>query len=236
MARKNTIKKFIENGFYHIYSRGGDGKEIFMDPQDNATFITIVSRYLSPFNPKTRIGYKQDKPSVTSHKLKMNLFGEVNLVSYCLMPNHFHLLIKQNQVYGITQFMRRLLTNYAMYFNTKYHRKGSLFESIYKAVLIDTDEKLVHLTRYIHLNPVHLSVHRFGPVATVATARPEEYEYSSYRQYLKKQASPWLDPGPILQLFDQGNTRYPSYERFVQDYRLDSARVLGPLVIENEMR
>lgn len=236
MARKNTVKKFVEQGLYHIYNRGVDGREIFLDPQDYATFLSTLRRYLAPLETEVRPGFKQDKPSLRSYKQRMNLHDQVLLLAYCLMPNHFHLLVKQSTPQGITQLMRRVGVNYSMYFNTKYERQGGLFESIYKAVLVESEPQLIHLSRYIHLNPVNLKVSRFGPVATTVTARPADYEYSSYSKYLDRVQLPWFNPLPILDLFGRGDNRHTSYEGFVEDYRVDSAVVLGPLVIEGKKK
>ena len=234
MARKNTVKKFMENSFYHLYNRGVDRREIFSESQDYHTFLWLLKFYLSPFVPQARPGFKEDKPSLVSHKQHMNLHGQMTLLAYCLMPNHFHLLVKQREAVGITQLMRRICVNYSMYFNRKYERKGSLFESIYKAVLIESESQLLHLSRYIHLNPLNLKVSRFGPVTTTTTARPGEYEYSSYSKYLDRQALSWFDSQPILGMFGQGDNRHTSYQGFVEDYRVDSHSVLGPLVLEEE--
>ncbi len=236
MARKNTIKKFVEQGFYHIYNRGVDQREIFLDSQDYKTFLFLLKQYLSPFADETRPGFKLPKPSVSSHRQRMNLHRQVILLAYCLMPNHFHLLVRQSIPRGITALMRRICVNYCMYFNRKYHRQGSLFESIYKAVLIEDEPQLLHLTRYIHLNPINLKVSRFGPVSTVATAQPDEYEYSSYSKYLRREILPWFDPQPILAMFGAGDNRHTSYQGFVEDYRLDSGSILGRLALEEDQQ
>jgi len=236
MARKNTRKKFVENSFYHIYNRGIEGREIFLEPEDYNVFLANLKRYLAPVAVEARAGYKPDKPSVVSYKQQMNLHGQVTLLAYCLMPNHFHLLVRQSIPRGITALMRRVCVNYCMYFNRKYDRQGSLFESIYKAVLIEDEPQLLHLTRYIHLNPISLKVSRFGPVSTVTTARPDEYEYSSYSKYLNLQTLPWFDPQPILAMFSSGDNRHTSYQGFVEDYRLDSASFLGRLALEEDQQ
>lgn len=235
MSRKNITKKFIENGYYHIYNRGVDRREIFLEPDDSRMFLGIIKRYLAPTQQdESRPGFKSEKPSIVSHKQQMNLHGQVFLLAYCLMPNHFHLLVKQNNPSGITQFMRRVCTNYSMYFNKKYNRKGTLFESIYKAALIDDESQLVHLSRYIHLNPIKLRVSRFGPVATVSTASPDEYEYSSYSKYVSGERTLWCDPSQIINMFGNTQSKYVSYRSFVEDHKVDSQGVLGSLILEEE--
>lgn len=78
----------------------------------------------------------------------------IDILAYCLMPNHFHLLAEQNSNHGILKKLSNIANGYAKYFNTKYHRVGSLFQGPFKAVLVETDEQLLHLSRYIHINPV----------------------------------------------------------------------------------
>ncbi len=236
MARRNITKKFIENSFYHLYNRGVESREIFLDPQDHTTFLAILKRYLAPFVGESRPGFKQDKPSLKSHKQQMNLHDQVQLLAYCLMPNHFHLLVRQATPRGITALMRRVCVNYSMYFNRKYDRTGGLFESIYKAVLVENESQLLHLSRYIHLNPINLKLTRFGPVATMATASPHEYEYSSYSKYLQKQTLSWFDSQPILAMFGTGDNRHTSYQGFVEDYRLNSTSFLGRLALEEDQQ
>ena len=167
MPAKNRIKRYIEGGYYHIYNRGIDGREIFADEQDYRTFLYTLKRYLEPYMGETREGFKKDRPSILTHKQRMSLDGNVALLAYCLMPNHFHLLVKQKSKDGITKLVRRVCTNYAMYFNHKYERKGVLFESVYKAVAVTGEEQLINLSRYIHLNPVNVVKRRYGLVETV---------------------------------------------------------------------
>ncbi len=233
MARRHTIKSFLQDGNYHIYNRGVDNRDIFLEPQDYHTFIQLLAFYLGPYALENRPGFKGDKPSIAKHKQAMNLHQQVQLLAYCLLPNHFHLLVKQTDPHGITQLMRRVGVNYSMYFNSKYHRRGSLFESIYKATIVEGREMILHLTRYIHLNPLSLKVSRFGPVSTVTTARPDEYEYSSYRQYVQDKKLPWLDPQLVLDIFTTAAT-HRSYQLFVEDHWLNSQSILGTRVLEEE--
>jgi putative transposase len=127
---------------------------------------------------------------------KQKLFIEV--LAYCLMPNHFHLLLYQFDVPYLEKFMRSLMTSYGKYFNLKYKRTGPVFESRYKAVRIDQDIYLQHITRYIHLNP------RFW----------ERHKYSSLNYYRFGNEPYWLHTTKILDLFDSRQ----DYIEFVSDY------------------
>ncbi len=211
MPAKNRVKKYVEGGYYHIYNRGIEEREIFNDEQDYKTFLYTLKRYLEPYSGETKEGFKRDRPSVLTYKQQMSLDGEVTLLAYCLMPNHYHLLVKQRIKDGITKLVRRVCTNYSMYFNRKYGRKGVLFESVYKAVLINSEEQLTNLSRYIHLNPVKVIKRRYGLVETVTGSKPEEYPYSSLRKYLGLEDASWVKPGEIL-----GMMHGTTYREFVQ--------------------
>ena len=120
---------------------------------------------------------------------RSNFAGDIELLAYCLMPNHFHLLIKQNNKDSISKFMRCIATNYSMYFNKRYDRIGSLFQGIYKAILIKNDNYLLHLTIYIHLNPLHEGNKTYkGSTLAVGEGvkRIDGHSYSSYLDYLGK--------------------------------------------------
>ena len=210
MPAKNSVKQFIENGYYHIYNRGVEKRDIFLDEQDYAVFLNYLKKYLSPSSSRS---------GSDPHELAT----EIDLLSFCLMPNHFHLLVKQSTRSGITKLVRAICTNYVMYFNKKYERVGTLFQGKYKAVLVNKDAYLLHLSRYIHLNPFPKS-------------NPKFYEYSSYSYYLGKKSANWLKTNEILNYFKSarktGLKDMLSYESFVDDYKIDSQEYLGNLTLE----
>jgi len=98
----------------------------------------------------------------------------VKIISYCLMPNHFHLLLQQLKAGGIAKFLSQISNSYTRYFNTKYGRTGSLLQGVFKSVYVEDDEQLMHLSRYIHLNPT----------VSGLVKRPQNYPYSSYSSFL----------------------------------------------------
>lgn len=197
MPAKNSVKQFIMDGYYHAYNRGVEKRDIFIDTHDYAVFLSLLKRYLNPERGSDPVN---NKP----HPLS----SEINLLSFCLMPNHFHILLKQKTIDGITKLIRAVSTNYVMYFNKKYERVGTLFQGKYKAVLVDHDAYLLHLSRYIHLNPV-------------LGSDPKTYPYSSYGYYLKDKNASWVKPDEILAFFKTprrlGKKDYLSYESFVDD-------------------
>ena len=138
------------------------------------------------------------------------------------MPNHFHLLIKQNNKTAIEFFMRSLSTKYSVYFNKKYDRVGPLFQGAYKAVLVENETYLLHLSRYIHLNPT-------GKI-------PLKDTYSSYSDYLKLRKTKWLNSQNILSYFNKAQkTRLKdvfSYQSFIEDYLQNPKELLGELSID----
>ncbi|MBI3342775.1 transposase [Candidatus Gottesmanbacteria bacterium] len=225
MPHKHSVKPFVADGFYHIYNRGVNKADIFTDDQDYRVFLHLLKYYLSPiksldiFHP---FGDITDIKIVRPRPLA-NLEDEVDLVAFCLMPNHFHLLIKQHSPDGMTKLMRRLITTYSMYMNKRHKRVGHLFQGNYKAVLIEDDTYFLHLSRYIHCNP--LSLPSMTGMILV------NYPYSSYPYYLGLKHALWLKPQAVLDffrkqqllpIFQKTNTYQAFTESAVSPYPHDS--------------
>lgn len=200
MPAKNALKEYHEKGYYHLYNRGVNKAEIFSDIQDYKTFLYYLKLYLC--SDKLQVEYLKLDPS---RKLK-NYYDQIRLLAYCLMPNHFHLLVWQKDSEGINYFMRSLTVKYAMYFNRKYKRIGPLFQGVYKAVMIENEPQLVYLSKYIHRNPIELTSGRVL----------EEYPYSSYANYLGKFNQEWVKPEEIKNLFSESKFNQ-SYQTFVEE-------------------
>jgi len=137
-------------------------------------------------------------------------------------------LVRQNIPDGITKIIRRACVNYSMYFNKKYGREGNLFESVYKAVQVETEEQLLHVSRYIHLNPIKREVHKIGPVRTVSASNPADYTYSSYKYYVSGNSPAWLNSLLINNIVGH------KYERFVSDYSLNTELIYPTLLLDVE--
>jgi len=229
MPARNRIKPYAENGYYHIYNRGVEKRTIFQDDQDYRVFLHYLKLYLSPpelFQP-------EKGPSFIRHQRQRplnNFHGIILLLAYCLMPNHFHLLIQQKPANGVEKFMRSLGTKYVQYFNKRNQRVGPLFQDIYKAVLIETDEQLLHLSRYIHLNPLEINK-KDGPLSKKLIDG-----YSSYADYLGKKRTKWVYPKEILNFFKTAQKTslkdILSYQSFVEDYQKSPEEFLGELILE----
>lgn len=220
MPTKNTIKKYIENGYYHLYSRGVDKREIFMDEQDCIVFLYYLKIYLS--SPDQ---LRKDPNFLTPKMLykiyNLNLHEEVDLLSFALMPNHFHLQIKQKSSNGIESLTRRMLTGYVKYFNRRHSRVGALFESAYKAVNVTTDEQNLYLSAYIHKNPMKLVNPKFNFT-----------QFSSYPYYLKQKNADWVKTDEIATHFNSNNKNL-SYQEFVEG-NLSNGLNIDEIVIEEE--
>lgn len=222
MPAKNIVKIYVENGYYHIYNRGVEKREIFLDEQDCIVFLYYLKMYLSPIE-------ELEKESVADIRVNrfipLNLSSEVDLLAFTLMPNHIHLFIKQSTKDGIIKLMRRATTSYVMYFNKKYKRVGCLFQNTYKAAIIDSEIYLLHLSRYIHLNPSNIIF------------KINFKEFSSYPYYLGYKNASWVKPQEILNFFRSAQSMslrdVLSYQSFVEDYKDSSEEILGELVLED---
>lgn len=125
MPSRNTIRKFEQNGIYHIYNRGINKQEIYLDKHDYSTFLFYLKLYVDdPQNIK-----EADLLQKRTHSLRKNFSGAVSLLCYCLMPNHFHFVLKQNSNIEISHFMKAFITTYSMYFNKKYERPTLSFKA-----------------------------------------------------------------------------------------------------------
>ncbi len=184
MSRNFT---FAEGEYYHCYSRGVEKRKIFLDKNDYKRFITLLF-----------VCNSIDKIHLSDHQKKtfqeiFNIPRADSLVDigvYCLMPNHFHLLLMEKMKGGISLFMQKLMTAYIMYFNKKYNRAGSLFESSYKARRINGNRYLKYLFSYIHLNPIKIINPKWkeNKIGNILETKKylREYSYSSYLDYVQE--------------------------------------------------
>ena len=191
--------------YYHIFNRGVAKMRIFNNSYDYNRFLKCVLYYqidgqkprFSIFTPET---YELD----STKKI-------VDIISYCFMPNHFHFLLKQIRDGGTSEFISRISNSYTKYFNIKNNRVGPLLQGDFKAVHIESNEQLLHLGRYIHLNPL------IGFV----TKNLETYRWSSYSEYIDSARDGVCEKDIIL---DQFKTK-GDYKQFVLDH-IDYARKL----------
>ena len=207
-------KEFSTGEHYHLYNRGNDKMDIFRDAQDYSVFLQRLSMALgketqpatsrAPLDqlcqgaPLTATAPERSRVRVTPFES-----GTFSLICYCLMPNHFHLLLRQEKDTPLSALLLKVLTSYSMYFNRKYQHVGHVFQDRFRAVHIGSDTQLKHISAYIHLNP---------KVATFVRDAAK-WKYSSYPEYLTQDEREMCDKTIVLEQFR--NAR--DYERFVQD-------------------
>ncbi len=191
MPSRNIIRQELDGGYYHLYARGASKKPIYLCETDRQKFMSLFERYLSAKGTVSSTG-----------QVYPNYHGRVKLLAYCLMSNHFHLFVWQKDKGDVAAFMRSLMTSYARYFNLRYKQTGSLFESRYKSALIYDDAYLLHISRYIHLNPRSWKY----------------YRYSSIGYYRKGSEPDWLETAPVLEQF-AGRAEYIEFLCDYEDYK-----------------
>ena len=172
-------QSFAISEYYHLYNRGVEKRKIFLDKRDYLHFLYLMYVCNTIKNIKTRdLGNDFDREETI-----------VSIGAYCLMPNHFHILVKEKTNNGISLFMRKLLTAYAMYFNVKYKRTGRLYENTFKSSHVGDDRYLKYLFAYIHLNPAKLIDKNWKEKQTKKVHQllkfVSMYEFSSLQEYVK---------------------------------------------------
>ena len=184
MAKTN---QFAPGEIYHLYNRGVEKRKIFKTKRDYERFLSLL--YLS--NGEIPVDLKLQGSTVREVSRVDRGKKLVEISAYCLMPNHFHLLIREYREHGISKFMQKLTTGYTMYFNKKYERSGSLFGGTFKSKHAGDDTYLRYLPAYIHLNPVKLIEPGWKEIGIVNKKRAEEYleryRYSSFLDYTGKE-------------------------------------------------
>ena len=182
---------FHAGEYYHLYNRGNNYQPVFFERENYLYFLRQLREYLLP--------------------------ALIDIVAYCLMPNHYHFLVylKTDDLAGM---MQPFLLSYTKAINKRYQRIGSLFQGRFKGLHVDRHEYLLHLSRYIHLNPV---------IAGLAS-KPEDWEYSSYREYAGLRDGTLPRPAPILSQF----LSVADYRRFVEAYVEGDEQIIKHLILE----
>jgi putative transposase len=146
MPRRRT--RFSPSNFYHVYNRGNNREKIFLEGENYRFFLQKLHTYFE-------------------------LQG-ICLIAYCLMPNHYHLIVKPNRAIDFSNVMRSFSVSYVKSINKVYHRVGHLFQGNFEARAVESDEYLTHLIRYIHFNPVRAKL----------VTRAEDWSYSDYAEWI----------------------------------------------------
>ncbi len=199
-------KQFAPGSTYHLYNRGVGKMNIFPAEEDFFFFLRRLKEILFPslIIEKGRRYIPTKLPE-----------GAFDLLTYCLMPNHFHLCILQNTGLPISALMEKLCTSYSKYYNKKYKRIGSLFQDQFKAVLVESDEQLMWLTYYIHGNPLKAKL--------VSDLR--NYPYSSYLDYLGLRKGTLCSKDLVLEHFESIENYKDSMGKFDEDFLSDELKI-----------
>lgn len=198
---------FVVNEVYHIFNRSIARLPIFIDRNDYERVLDLVNyyRFSSPplrFSHYKRLSIEQKVEFEKSFMVNENSMLEI--LAYCIMPNHFHFLLKPKKDNAVSDFMRNLQNSYSKYFNTKRERTGSLFQFMFKAVRMETDQQLLHVSRYIHLNPVTSYLREIKDL--------DAYEWSSFKDYVSNIRS-FVNKEMVLGNFKSNQ----EYKKFVFD-------------------
>jgi putative transposase len=206
--------KFSVDEYYHVYNRGVEKRKIFLDKSDKERFVQLL--FLS--NSTKAFEFRKIKDFSFEKTEREEPY--VAIGAYCLMPNHFHLLVREIVPGGISIFMGKLLTAYSKYFNQKYKRKGCLFESTFQAQYVDNDNYLKYLFAYIHLNPIKLIESDWKEKGIknkkAALEYLSEYQYSSYLEYtgIDREESNILSRKIFPEYFEQ----MQDFSEFINDW------------------
>ena|SRR3989344_3271045 len=212
--RKERLKTY---GMYHIFNRGVEKRTIFLDESDYLRFMTnlaIFNDTKSVLNAKYRIK-EREKPDARKPL--------VDILAYCLMPNHCHFLLRQKEDDGISKFMNKIGVGYANYFNLKYGRVGSLFQGAFKSVSVKGESQFIYIPYYIHLNPLDLiSPHwkeRGIKKMDKAFDFLASYKWSSHRDYLGKSIfSGVVNKKYLNEIFVNSKIYKNEFRKFIEDF------------------
>lgn len=183
---------------YHVFNRGVAKMPIFNNRRDYNRLLETLYYYQFQ-GPKPQFSQLSRFKDFNFEKNKKI----IEIICYCLMPNHYHLLIKQLEDNGVSEFINRVFNSYTKYFNTKHNRVGPLLQGQFKAVRIGYDEQFIHVSRYIHLNPI----------TSFLVKDLRDYPWSSYHDFIGLQKDKLCNNSPVMAFFKSPK----KYEKFVLD-------------------
>ncbi|MCG2725470.1 MAG: transposase [Elusimicrobia bacterium] len=202
----------VTDNIYHIFNKSIAKFVIYNKEADFQRMIDVMDYYQLSKNSIKFSKYKKTLKDENPFYKKLSGVNLVEIISYCIMPTHFHMILKQKTKNGIPLFIKKVCDSYTRYFNIKHNRKGPLWEGKYKNVLIKTDVQLLHLTRYLHLNPV----------TSFLINKPEEWKHSSYLEFLNRKERKICSFSSVLDINPE------NYKNFVEDrilYQRDLANI-----------
>lgn len=224
---------FVGDEIYHVYNRGVEKRNIFLDDDDYFRFI----HYLFHLNDKNSQGNldREIMREIGTPSSKKEREPLVEILAFALMPNHFHLILKQKEDGGIVKFMQKIGVGYAMSFNKKNKRVGPLFQGRFKAVLVEKDAHFMYLPHYIHLNPLDL-LNKGVPISLIEKMKfLKEYRWSSFPDYIGIKNFPSVTRRDFLLNFFGGEEKYKKdLEKFIAKDDISGMREIGTPSFELE--
>lgn len=199
---------FVKDEFYHVFNRGIECRPTFTSKREYDRAILTANFYRfqhPPLRLSKALLLKSEERESFFLKLKKEGKAMVEIVSFCLMPNHFHFLLKQCLENGLPKFLSNFTNSYTRYFDTKHKRIGPLFQGTFKAVHIETEEQQIHVSRYIHINPVSSFV--------IKEKELDSYPWSSLPEFLGEEKEEICNKEIILSHFSSKE----KYLRFIHD-------------------
>ncbi len=173
--------RFEQGRYYHVYNRGAGRQGIFRKERDYFNLLELMK--------------------------EISAICNISIIAYCLLPNHYHWLVRQNGPIGVNKLVARIFGSYSQSFNNRYNRSGTLFEGTFEAILVETDEYLRHLCRYIHANPVRHQL----------SLSPDLWPYSNYLEFVGRRSGKLVDLAFVAAHFPQPG----QYEAYVLSYLTD---------------
>lgn len=187
----------VSGEIYHVFNRGIDHRPTFTNFKECQRGIATL-KYYSYLSLPTKFSrflvYPESDREEIMYALRAKNQKLVEFLSYCLMPNHFHFILRQINERGISKYMSNFQNSYTRYFNAKHERKGPLFLDQFRAVRIETDEQLLHVIRYVHLNP-------FSSFVVKKLEDLKDYQWSSLREYFNLEKNSFCDKSTIFPFF-----------------------------------
>ena len=225
------LEQRATQNFYHTLNRGVEKREIFLDKQDYLRFIHDLYELNNKDRVETTFGAFKNDPDLTNVTERKQRKLLVDILAFCLMPNHYHLLLSPRVENGIPKFMAKINIGYAKYFNQKYERVGALFQGRYKKILVTDNIHFLHLPFYIHFNPLDLShpEWRENKIASPQKALEflKSYRWSSHLDYLGIKNFPSvLNKDLLMEIFDGQSGYKELINSYLKDVQIDTGVAL----------
>jgi len=205
---------FVNQQMYHVFNRGIDGRTTFLIKQEYERMVNLINYYRHINRTVSYSRFLELASDIENDLVEKfsNDLRTVDIFSFCLMPNHFHFLLKQIIEGGIQKYLGDLQNSYTRYFNIKNKRKGQLFLGQFKAVLVESEAQFLHVSRYIHLNPYSAKVVKDFDELTA-------YPWSSLPEYLSNNKRGFCRKDEVLGSFQNDIEKYRQFLFDQKDYQ-----------------